>query len=36
MLFLILLPTLLLPVRWPNPGRFAPLSLPILVPFMLV
>jgi hypothetical protein len=33
MLFLILLPTLLLPVRWPNPARFALLSLPILVPF---
>jgi hypothetical protein len=31
--FLILLPTLLLPVRWPNPKRFAVLSLPILVPF---
>jgi hypothetical protein len=34
MLFLVLLPTLLLPVRWPNPRRFALLSLPILVPFM--
>jgi hypothetical protein len=38
MLFLILLPTLLLPtllpVRWPNLNRFAILSLPVLIPFM--
>jgi hypothetical protein len=34
MLFLLLLPTLLLPVRWPNPGRFAILSSPILIPFV--
>ena len=34
MLFLLLLPTLLLPVRWPNPRRFILLSLPILIPFM--
>jgi hypothetical protein len=34
MLFLILLPTLLLPVRYPNPKRFALLSAPILIPFV--
>jgi len=34
MLFLLLLPTLLLPVRWPNLGRFAILSSPILIPFV--
>ena len=34
MLFLLLLPTLLLPVRrWPNPRRFALLSSPLLIPF---
>jgi hypothetical protein len=33
MLFLILLPTLLLPVRRPNLKRFAILSLPLLIPF---
>jgi hypothetical protein len=34
MLLLILLPTLLLPVRWPNPKRFAILSSPLLIPFI--
>lgn len=35
MLFLVLLPTLLLPVRqWPNPARFAILSSPVLIPFV--
>ncbi|HEY2247490.1 MAG TPA: hypothetical protein VGH70_08625 [Bradyrhizobium sp.] len=34
MLFLVLLPTLLLPVRRPNPGRFALLSSPLLIPFV--
>jgi len=34
MLFLVLLPTLLLPVRWPNLGRFAILSSPLLIPFV--
>ena len=34
MLFLLLLPTLLLPVRWPDPRRFILLSSPILIPFM--
>jgi len=33
MLFLVLLPTLLLPVRRPNIRRFAILCLPILIPF---
>jgi hypothetical protein len=34
MLFLLLLPTLLLPVRrWPNPRRFALLASPLLIPF---
>ncbi len=36
MLFLILLPTLLLPVRWPNLKRFALLSSPVLIPFVMV
>jgi hypothetical protein len=34
MLFLILLPTLLLPVRWPNLRRFALLSSPAVIPFV--
>jgi hypothetical protein len=34
MLFLVLLPTLLLPVRWPNLRRFALMSSPLLVPFV--
>ncbi len=34
MLFLILLPTLLLPVRWPNLRQFALLSSPLLIPFV--
>jgi hypothetical protein len=34
MLFLLLLPTLLLPIRQPNPKRFAMLSSPILIPFV--
>ena len=33
MSFLILLPTLLLPVRWPNLRQFALLSSPLLIPF---
>ena len=34
MLFLVLLPTLLLPVRAPNLKRFALLSSPLLIPFV--
>jgi hypothetical protein len=34
MVFLILLPVLLLSVRWPNPKRFAILSSPVLIPFV--
>jgi len=33
MIFLVLLPTLLLPVRWPDLKRFALLSSPLLIPF---
>jgi hypothetical protein len=32
--FLLLLPALLLPVRWPNPRRFVSLAWPALIPFV--